>query len=178
MPKHVRRLWECGFLNCAGVTGLSLLITPFIMQLSTRYLQLDSDDGKVWPPSNTWLVIADAQLPAHCCGIKLVKVWSVSSWSSQRTSQDSANTIISECILPFVLQLFRAMRQHQRFGGSSAGSGAELADLASLNPNGRADLEDGQPPSSPSANGMLEQTRHRPGTKGTSQGLVYSHSVV
>ena len=31
----------------AGVTGLSLLITPFIMQLSTRYLQLDSDDGKV-----------------------------------------------------------------------------------------------------------------------------------
>ncbi len=31
----------------AGVTGLSLLITPFIIQLSTRYLQLDADDGKV-----------------------------------------------------------------------------------------------------------------------------------
>ena len=28
---------------------MSLLITPFIMQLSTRYLQLDSDDGKVGP---------------------------------------------------------------------------------------------------------------------------------
>lgn len=36
--------------RCAGVTGLSLLITPFIMQLSTRYLQLDSDDGKVRNP--------------------------------------------------------------------------------------------------------------------------------
>ena len=34
-------------MELAGVTGLSLLITPFIMQLSTRYLQLDSDDGKV-----------------------------------------------------------------------------------------------------------------------------------
>lgn len=31
----------------AGVTGLSLLITPFIIQLATRYLQLDADDGKV-----------------------------------------------------------------------------------------------------------------------------------
>lgn len=30
---------------CAGVTGLSLLVTPFLMQLSTRYLQLDGDPG-------------------------------------------------------------------------------------------------------------------------------------
>ena len=61
------------------------------------------------------------------------------------------------------------MRQHQRFGGSSAGSGAELADLAALGANGRADLEDGQLPPSPTANGT-EQTRHRPGSKGASSG--------
>jgi hypothetical protein len=71
-----------------------------------------------------------------------------------------------------LLQLFRAMRQHQRFGGSSASSGAELADLASLHPNGRADLEDGQAPSSPGANGTLDQTRHRPAMKGTQQRIV------
>lgn len=79
---------------------------------------------------------------------------------------------------PVVLQLFRAMRQHQRFGGgSSAGSGAELADLAALDANGRADLEDGQLPPSPTANGM-EQTRHRPGSKGASQGPSRPHAFV
>ena len=37
-----------GCMGCgAGVTGLSLLITPFLMQLTSRYLQLDVDDGKV-----------------------------------------------------------------------------------------------------------------------------------
>lgn len=61
------------------------------------------------------------------------------------------------------LQLFRAMRQHQRFGSSSGGSGAELADLAALNSNG---IEDGVTPSSPSANSLLDQTRHRSQTKG------------
>ena len=60
--------------DCAGVTGLSLLITPFIMQLSTRYLQLDSDDGKVWTlstevhsssPYNTDATSVAAQGPSH-----------------------------------------------------------------------------------------------------------------
>ena len=30
----------------AGITGLSLLITPFLLQLTERYL-LNDDDGKV-----------------------------------------------------------------------------------------------------------------------------------
>mmetsp|Transcript_4045 Transcript_4045/g.11724 ORF Transcript_4045/g.11724 Transcript_4045/m.11724 type:complete len:673 (-) Transcript_4045:1075-3093(-) len=33
------------YMLLMGVTGLSLLVTPFLMQLSTRYLQLDGDPG-------------------------------------------------------------------------------------------------------------------------------------
>lgn len=63
-------------------------------------------------------------------------------------------------------QLFRTVRNHHRFGSAgSAGSGAELAELAAGVPNGGG-LEDGLAPSSPSANGMADQTRHRPATKG------------
>lgn len=64
------------------------------------------------------------------------------------------------------LQLFRAVRQSQRHGGSSGGSSPPDLDLAGLANGGS--LEDGHGgggPPSPGGSG-LEHARHRPATKG------------
>jgi len=72
----------------------------------------------------------------------------------------------TEYFLCACLQLFRAVRQSQRHGGSSGGSSPPDLDLAGLTNGGS--LEDGHGgggPPSPGGSG-LEHARHRPATKG------------